>query len=48
LLPTKDGPESPNKIDAVDAILLALSSLLQTATTPSVEPGIYLLGETRI
>jgi phage terminase large subunit-like protein len=48
LLPTKDGPESPNKIDAVDAILLALSSLLQTATTADAAPGIYLLGETRI
>jgi phage terminase large subunit-like protein len=29
LLPTKEAAESPNKIDAVDAILLALSALLQ-------------------
>jgi phage terminase large subunit-like protein len=34
LLPTKDRAESPNKIDAIDAILLALTDWLQ-APTPS-------------
>jgi phage terminase large subunit-like protein len=44
LLPTKDRPMSPNKIDAVDALLLALSGLL-TATPPApvVEPRIFFL-----
>ena len=36
LLPTKERPESPNKIDAIDAILLALGA--QLATPTSVEP----------
>jgi len=44
LLPTKEGPESPNKIDAVDAILLALSALQQAPTTQVSEPCIYVLG----
>ena len=29
---------SPNKIDAVDAILLALSAMLAAPTTPAYEP----------
>ena len=32
---------SPNKIDAVDAILLALSAMLATPTTPVYEPKIF-------
>jgi phage terminase large subunit-like protein len=43
LLPTKDAATSPNKIDAVDAIVLALSALIQASTTPVVEPRIWLL-----
>jgi phage terminase large subunit-like protein len=43
LLPTKDAAMSPNKIDAVDAILLALSRWLATPTTPVYEPKIFFL-----
>jgi phage terminase large subunit-like protein len=43
LLPTKDAPNSANKIDGVDAILLALSGMLVSATTPAVEPGCWFL-----
>jgi phage terminase large subunit-like protein len=43
LLPTKESAESPNKVDAVDAILLALSALLQAPTTPVHEPRILFL-----
>ena len=38
LLPTKEARDSPNKIDAVDAILLALSALLAASTAPAAEP----------
>ena len=35
ILPKKEGPESPNKIDGIDAILQALSAMLEpTAPTP--------------
>lgn len=47
LLPTKESAESPNKVDAIDAILLAMSALLQATTAPAYEPTIHLLGETR-
>jgi phage terminase large subunit-like protein len=43
LLPTKDGPMSPNKVDAVDALLLALSALLATPATPVYEPNLFFL-----
>lgn len=43
LLPTKESADSPSKIDAVDAILLALSALLQASTTPVQEPRILFL-----
>jgi phage terminase large subunit-like protein len=43
LLPTKDGPNSANKIDSVDAILLALSGMLTASTTPAAEPRIWFL-----
>ncbi len=43
LLPTKDAAESPNKIDAVDALLLALGALVQSPTTPVYEPAIHVL-----
>jgi len=43
LLPTKDGPMSPNKIDAVDAILLALSAMVATPTLPDYAPNMFFL-----
>jgi phage terminase large subunit-like protein len=39
ILPKKEGPESPNKIDGIDAMLQAMSAMLQqppTAPTPQV------------
>jgi len=44
LLPTKDAALSPNKIDAVDAILLALSRMLVSSTAAPAEVGIYIFG----
>jgi phage terminase large subunit-like protein len=41
LLPTKDSPESPNKIDGIDAILLALIPLL--AEPERAEPAYMML-----
>jgi phage terminase large subunit-like protein len=41
LLPAKENPESPNKIDAVDAICLALSALLDEPD--QTEPTIHVL-----
>jgi phage terminase large subunit-like protein len=43
LLPTKDRPMSPNKIDCVDAVLLGLSGLLTVTTVPAAEPRIFFL-----
>lgn len=43
ILPTKDAEMSPNKIDAVDAMLLALSGLIATPTTTAAEPRIFFL-----
>jgi phage terminase large subunit-like protein len=43
LLPMKESAESPNKIDGVDAMLLALSVLLQASTTPAYDPSIFFL-----
>lgn len=43
LLPTKDAPESPLKIDGIDAILLGLSALVEDPTETR-EPAIYFLG----
>jgi phage terminase large subunit-like protein len=43
LLPTKESAMSPNKIDAVDAILLALSGLLATPTPVAYEPKMFFL-----
>jgi phage terminase large subunit-like protein len=37
ILPKKEGPESPNKIDGIDAILQALSAML----TPAAPPPAY-------
>lgn len=42
LLPTKESAMSPNKIDAVDAILLALNGLLATPAE-TCDPSIYIL-----
>jgi len=44
LLPTKEQAHSPNKIDAVDAILLALSRLLVMSTAPAPHYGIFVYG----
>jgi phage terminase large subunit-like protein len=44
LLPTKESAESPNKVDAIDALLLALGAMLDTPTTAVAEPNIYVLG----
>jgi phage terminase large subunit-like protein len=44
LLPTKDASNSPNKIDAMDAILLALSRLLVMSTAEAPAYGIYVFG----
>jgi phage terminase large subunit-like protein len=43
LLPAKESPMSPNKIDGVDALLLALSGVLATPVTPPYEPRIFFL-----
>jgi phage terminase large subunit-like protein len=43
LLPVKDGPNSANKIDAVDAILLALSGMLAAPTVVAPQPHIWFL-----
>src|SRR5262249_38717452 len=43
LLPTKDAPNSANKIDAVDAVLLAMSGMLTASTVPAAEPRIFFL-----
>jgi phage terminase large subunit-like protein len=43
LLPTKDSPESPNKIDAIDALLLGWSALLADSTQER-EPQMFVLG----
>lgn len=43
LLPTKDAAMSPNKIDAVDAILLALSGLLAAPADEPYDPEILML-----
>lgn len=43
LLPTKDAAMSSNKIDAVDALLLALSGLIATPAAPVYEPKIFFL-----
>ena len=43
ILPVKESAESPNKVDAVDAIILALSALVSAATTPIHEPQILFL-----
>jgi phage terminase large subunit-like protein len=43
LLPTKDAPNSAHKIDAVDAILLALSGLLAAPVEEPFNPEIFVL-----
>jgi phage terminase large subunit-like protein len=44
LLPTKEAALSPNKIDAVDAILLAFSRMLTMSPTLPADYGIYVFG----
>ena len=46
LLPTKDMPSSPNKIDAVDALLLALSGMLSVVAEPAREYQMFIYGGT--
>ena len=41
LLPQKDAPMSPNKIDGVDALCLALSGMLWASTIEQPEPRIF-------
>jgi phage terminase large subunit-like protein len=43
LLPTKVTADSPNKIDCVDALLLALNAMLESPTTAPLAPAITLL-----
>ena len=43
MLPTKESPMSPNKVDAVDALLLALAAMLATPTVPAYEPKMFFL-----
>lgn len=43
LLATKDSRESPNKIDAMDAIFLGIEAMLRAATV-NAEPQIYIFG----
>ena len=43
LLPTKESAESPNKIDAIDALLLALAEMLATPEHVDWMPEITLL-----
>jgi len=43
LLPTKDAAMSLNKIDAVDAMLLALSGLLAMPPAPVYEPRLFFI-----
>jgi len=49
LLPVKDAATSVNKIDAIDAIVLALSAMLTQPDTPAKEPeyAIYFCGGRR-
>jgi phage terminase large subunit-like protein len=43
LLPTKESAESPHKIDAVDAVLLAMSELCAAPDPQVYEPKLYFL-----
>ena len=43
MLPTKESPMSPNKVDAVDAILLALSGMIAAPVVPAYEPQVFFL-----
>jgi phage terminase large subunit-like protein len=43
LLPTKEAAESPNKIDAIDAVLLAMSELCAAPDPQVYEPSLFFL-----
>jgi phage terminase large subunit-like protein len=43
LLPTKEGPESPLKIDAIDSICLGLHALLREPTVTPPSPRLWML-----
>lgn len=44
ILPKKDGPESPNKIDPIDALLQAIGARLQTQQQRAKEYQIVIIG----
>jgi len=44
LLPKKDGPESPNKIDAIDALCLAIGGWLRAPAAPRETHQFFVLG----
>jgi phage terminase large subunit-like protein len=44
LLPKKDAPESPNKIDAIDALLLAVGGWLRAAAVPETTYSVLVMG----
>jgi phage terminase large subunit-like protein len=44
LMPTKVQPESPRKIDAIDALLLAMGGCLRQATVPTPSYQMLVVG----
>lgn len=44
LLPKKDGPESPNKIDPMDALLLAIGSMLRHQAKKQTTYQVLVIG----
>lgn len=42
ILPKKATPESPNKIDGIDALILAIGGWLKTQATSTPEPQLYV------
>ena len=44
ILPKKEGPESPNKIDAIDALLLAVGGWLRAAPVPDPTYSVLVVG----
>jgi len=44
LLPKKEAPESPNKIDGIDALLLAVGGWLRAASVPEPTYSVLVMG----
>jgi phage terminase large subunit-like protein len=44
IVPKKDAPESPNKIDAIDALLTAIGGYLRTMRTPAPQYALSVVG----